>query len=189
VRADPDRRVRLLHREDVRMDVVQRPVLAVVGDRLLGPELLHQLQRLVEPAGPLLVGHVEVVELLGPVAETRAEDEPALGDDVEGGDLLGQHHGVVQRRDHDVGDQARARVAVGGEPGEQRHRLQPPQFPVEEVLADRDVVEALVLGHLHDPPDVLELLGGRDGLRGVAEQDAELDHGGALSISSGGCQA
>ena len=50
VGTDPDRRVRLLHGEQVRVDVVERPVLAVEGDGLLGPEPGHQLERLVEPA-------------------------------------------------------------------------------------------------------------------------------------------
>jgi hypothetical protein len=149
----------------------------VEGDLVLRPQPGHHLEALVEPGRPGLVGHAEVVELVGLVAQAGAEDQAALGDDVQGRDLLGEDHRVVQRRDHDLGDQPDVRVDLRGEPGQQRYGLQPAQVAVQEVLADRDVREVVALGGRDDPPDVVELLCGRDGARHVAEQQTDLDHG------------
>ncbi|WP_275693169.1 hypothetical protein [Nocardioides sp. TF02-7] len=161
----------------MRPHVLELPVPAVVGDRVLGPQLLQQLQRLVEPARALLERHVEVVELLPPVAEPGAEHQTALGHHVEGRDLLGEQHRVVERRDHDVGDEADVRLHLGREPRHQRHRLQPAEVAVQEVLADREVVEPGRLAGLDHREQVAELLRRRDGGHGdVAQQESDADH-------------
>src|SRR4026207_1311424 len=76
----------------------------------------------------------------------------------------------------DLGDQRDVRVALGGEPGEERYRLEPAQVAVEEVLPDRDVGEPVSLRRLDDPQHVAELVAGRDRPRDVAEQQSDLHH-------------
>src|SRR5450759_306719 len=52
--ADPDRRVRLLDRLRVRNGVIEVVVTAVEVGTLLGPQRLDDLQRLAEPAHPVI---------------------------------------------------------------------------------------------------------------------------------------
>ena len=153
----------------MRTDPFEAPEAAVEGDLILGPQLFQQHQRLVHAGRALAVRDPEVVELLRPVAQAGAEDEPSFGHDVERGDLLRQQHRVVQRRDHDLGDQPHPRANLGRQAREQRHRLQPAQVAVQEVLPDGDVGEAVALGGLRHADDVLELLGGRHRARYVAQ--------------------
>src|SRR6202522_476532 len=64
VTTDPDGRVRLLHGPDVRPDVVELPEAPVVADVVLGPELLHDLERFVRPRTAFGERHLEILELL-----------------------------------------------------------------------------------------------------------------------------
>jgi hypothetical protein len=70
-----------LERED---RLPESEVAPFVSDLVLGPEPARQRQHLEEARDALLHRHAEAVELLGPVAETAAEDEAAFGDHVEG---------------------------------------------------------------------------------------------------------
>jgi len=65
---------------------------------------------------------------------------------------------VIQRRDHDLGDEPDVRPDLGREPGEQRHGLQPAQVAVQEMLPDGDVGEIVGLRRLDDAQHVTELL-------------------------------
>src|SRR5690606_25721137 len=49
VATDPDRWVRFLHRPDVRLGSLQLPEAALEGHLILGPQALHEDQRLVQP--------------------------------------------------------------------------------------------------------------------------------------------
>lgn len=175
--ANPDRRVGRLERLDVRPHTVEVPVPPVMRDLILGPQAREEPEDLVEPRRALTDRDVEVRELLGTVAEADSQAEPPAAHDVEGGDLLSEQDGVVQRADHDVRRQAHVRPRVRGEAREQRDRLEPAQVAVEEVLADREVGAPLLLGHLDDAEHVPVLLVGRKRARHVTEQDPDRDHG------------
>ena len=129
-----------------------------MGDLVFGPEPFDDLERLVESFAALGVWHTEVVELFAPVSEPDAEHEPTLGDDVESGDLLREHHRVVQRADHDLRGQLHVRLDVSGKSRQEWNGLQPAQVSIEEVLADGNIGHALLLRSIDDSQDVLELL-------------------------------
>jgi len=65
---------------------------------------------------------------------------------------------VVEGGDHDLGAQAHVVVHLSGEAGQNGHGLEPSQVPVQEVLADADVADAVLLGRVHDPEHVRKLL-------------------------------
>ena len=143
----------------MRPDVAQLPEASLVGDLVLRPEQRQQLEHLVQSRGTLLVRDAERLELLGAVAEADAEDVPALGHHVEGGDLLREQHRVVERSDHDVRDESHVRLDVGSQSRQQGDRLQPAQVAVQEVLAEAEVGAAGLLRGLDEPADVGELRG------------------------------
>ena len=74
-RPDPDRRVRLLPRLNVRPHVGHRPESARERHRWLGPQLLDQRQRLVEHGEARGEVDPERVELVPPVAGARPDNE------------------------------------------------------------------------------------------------------------------
>ena len=88
----------LLDRLRIAVGPVEVQVVAVEGDRLLGPQPPDHLERLVEdgqahPVGRVLVA-VGVVLLVEP-AGTEPEDEPSARVHVDAGGLLGQQTGVA----------------------------------------------------------------------------------------------
>ena len=88
-------------------------------DPVLGPEPADDLDALDEPAHPLGHRHPEERELLGPVAEAHAEEEPPAGDHVEEGADLGHLDRVVERQEDQVRPHPEP-VGLGGEPLEER---------------------------------------------------------------------
>ena len=71
-------------------------VVAVEGDRLLGPQPADHLEGLVEDGQPVRVGRVLVpvgVVLLVEPARPQPEDQPSARVDVDAGRLLGQQAG------------------------------------------------------------------------------------------------
>ena len=77
--------------------------LAVGRGRALGPERPQRGDVVVEALAPLGEGDAEGVELLLEPPDADAELDPAAGEPVEGGDLLGDHDRVALREDQDAG--------------------------------------------------------------------------------------
>ena len=93
---------------------------AVEPGVLSGPEFLHAPQVLVRSPAPVLESdrQAQSFELLPHPADPAAHDEPALGEDVQGGQHLGRQDRVavgqdqtdVRMRTRDVWPQRKARV-------------------------------------------------------------------------------
>ncbi len=98
---------------------------SLVAHAILGPHQLQDLDGLVQPGAALAERHAEHLVLGGDVAKSEADGEAAVGDDVQGGQFLGQHDRVVERCDHDLRHEPDVRVELACQPGQHRHRLQP----------------------------------------------------------------
>ena len=101
--ADPHRRMGLLHGRRLDDDLVELPALGLVGPAVgLGEGPFDDGDRFLEDI--LGIGHVdaEAGKLVGAVAAADAEIVAALGDLIEGADLLSEHD-RVEPRHHDDG--------------------------------------------------------------------------------------
>jgi hypothetical protein len=101
-------------------------------------------ERLVEPAPTLLERHPEdvVVALRG--AGPHGRDEPTLGEDVDGGERLGQRHRTAQDGErHGRGKRQRAGAL---DHARERGRAVEPGRLKEEVVVGRDRGEAALPG-------------------------------------------
>ena len=98
------------------VQVFQMVVLAVEGEGFSGPALADDFHAFLEPANPLADRNLEGAEVGILVPEAHAEDDPSLGDQVEGYHVLGQVHGIVQGKQNDRG----ADVQGGGAGGDRR---------------------------------------------------------------------
>src|SRR5882724_12898604 len=72
---------------------------AGVGEGLLGPGLEEDVAGLVEALPVLLLRHVIAGELRRAIAAPYPDVEPAPGDDVDEGELLGQPQRMVEGQD------------------------------------------------------------------------------------------
>ena len=95
---------------------------AVVGGHRVGPGVAHQGDVLVEAGEAALHGHVHRVELLGHPPGAHPQDHATAGDGVDGGQLLGQHHGMAVGGDEHPGAEADGRGAPGHR-AHDRHRV------------------------------------------------------------------
>ena len=131
---------------------------AGVVDPLAGEEPPDDGERLDEPAGPVVVGEAECLELVAVPSGPDAEHEPAIGDLIERCGLLRQHGRVVERgRGHQGSD--RHALRHRGDSGEDRPRLPrtrdaPIGISIQQMVADPHRVEPDCLG---GRGDVLEL--------------------------------
>src|SRR5579859_650461 len=160
-RADPDRRVRLLHRLRVRDRVLHTVVAAVEVRALLRPEGLDDAQRLAEPADAMVQAFepVHLVLDLGP-GRADAELQATARQVIDGDRLLGQQGGVSIRV---AGDQAADADALGrfGHRGLERPALV--DRPVGAALPDGgemvevpNMVEARLVRYAPDGPQGLD---------------------------------
>ena len=115
------------------------------GDAVLGPEPLDGLEVLDEARYPLRLAGAEGLELDLAVAETAAEDQVAAGDQVDGGVLLGDVEGLVQREQDDSGGQSQARH-LGRDAGQERQLLDLLEGRGAVVAALGDLPEAELFG-------------------------------------------
>ena len=113
---------------------------------LLGPQPLDDLHTLHETVESLLFGEVEGIQLLLPVTETEREEGTALVHDVDGGQLLGDDHRVVEAEQRGGGAYA-GLLDLGAEPSQERDLMQPLEAGDVVVLAHGDGLEAGVVGH------------------------------------------
>ena len=165
--ADPERRMRLLQGLGIEHRVREAHVLAVIGDGpVLGPQRDEGFQALVGDLAALLERGAQQLELLPHPARAGADDEPAVGEHVDGGEHLGRQHRRPMRHHHhrrqqpqllgaageegDGGELVEAMAVLGGPERARRRigiaRLQIPRH--DQVVADREEVEARALGRL-----------------------------------------
>jgi hypothetical protein len=94
--------MRLLHRRRLERDAGKARVAALEGDVLFRPELANQFEGLVRARAALFDRHATGLELLRKLAaNSDAHVVAPIGGDVEHCGLLGQHHRVIQRQQHD----------------------------------------------------------------------------------------
>ncbi len=119
----PDGRTRLLHRADVHVHVVEPAIFAFEADGVLGPQPLHELDAFFEARDALALGYTESIELYVTVAEPDAEDEVALGEDVQCCHGLRDVHRVMQVREQDA-ESGRHFAGLGHQACQKRHELE-----------------------------------------------------------------
>ena len=99
VAAEPDRRMRPLHRLGLDRQVVDVAEPAVKRHpRFVGPGRLHQFQALGETADEGGLVHAERRELAEAAAWRDADVQPAVAEPVDGGHSRGQLKRIMQRR-------------------------------------------------------------------------------------------
>lgn len=111
--ADPDRRAGLLARLRSNRDIVQPEVVAVEVDRRLSPEPFDNLDPLNESSRRVLPFHTEGVVLRLSIAETDAETELPLGQDVECRSEFGDANRIVIRQQDERGREAHVADVLG----------------------------------------------------------------------------
>ena len=108
-------------------------VLAVEGDGVLGPEAFHQADGLVGATPPSFLLDARGPEVLGGRrADAHGGEESAPGEEVQGGEFLGEDYWVPDGEDDDAGAEQHVPHA-GGHEGHEGDGLQ-------EVVAAGDAV-------------------------------------------------
>ena len=153
VPADPDARVRLLHRLGFEPHVAELHELALVAGCVLGPEDLHHFEVLVGDPASLLERHTEGTELVLGVADPDGEHHTATRQHVERGHGFRERDGLVVR-EHDHG---RVHREARGRTRDERHRSERVR-PVRAHHRGQVVRHDDVLGHLDRV--VAEVVGG-----------------------------
>jgi hypothetical protein len=118
-----DHRQRALDRARVGVDALEVDVLAVERGRLVLPEAAHGGQVLVRACPAALHRDADRGHLGLEVGDPDAEDQPPAGEDVEAGDLLGQHQRVALRQDDHAGAEQDA-LGVRGDVRERHERVE-----------------------------------------------------------------
>ena len=152
--ADPQRRVRLLHRLGGDGDIVELEVPSPVAHPRRRPGGDQQLDDLVGARAPLRLRHAHHLELLEPVSRGDSQVEAPAAEGVDHGHVLGEAQRVVQRRQQYRRAEAHPPRAHGHRA---EHRHQPGQVALvgEVVLGQPRRAEAEGVG----PGDLLERLG------------------------------
>ena len=178
--ADEDRRVRLLHRPRAPGKAVGVHVGAVDSDVLATPVGTHQLDDLGQPGDAhagRIHGDAEPFVLGRDPTRPETDLEPAVGEQVDRGHLLGQHDRLVKV---DVEDAA-ADTQPGGDRGGGRHRRDRGDVDrsVARGLGDRARAEVVVGREQRAVAEVFGVAGdlgpllagrGLEGLDGEAER-------------------
>ena len=116
--SDPDGRVGFLDGLGLHLEAFQVVVLAVEDGFLFGAEELEDLDVFVGDGAAVGEIATSQFELLAEPADAGADDEAALGEDVEGGEHLGIDDGVAVGEDLD-GDAKADALGDAGEEGEE----------------------------------------------------------------------
>src|SRR5512147_630595 len=124
--AEEDRRMRLLYGLRSEPASVEVGELAVILEEVVGPDALHDLDRLAYVAVPLGedVRGARGREFLGHPPGPHAHVDPAVGEVVHGGDLRSEDAGRAEWRVDDAHANPHLR-RLRGEPWDQRHALEP----------------------------------------------------------------
>ena len=178
--------MRLLHRLGQQLDLLgDGPVLALVGDLLLRPGLQDDVEALGQHLAALVHRHAEADELVRLVGAPHAEVEPAVGEDVDEGEVGRGAQGMVEGdRAHRHADADLLRALGDG----RRVDLRGGDEAVggEQVLGDPHLVVAELLGQLEEAQIVVEALDHLCQVRELAQAEyAELRLGHGASSRSG----
>ena len=84
-------------------DAVEVVPVAVEGDELLRPQLAHDRDLFLDSPAAVREVLIEGLVLHPVAADTDAEPQPAAGQQVEFGGLLGEQHGLALCADDDRG--------------------------------------------------------------------------------------
>ena len=165
--ANPDRRMRPLHRfgiERHRLDLVE---LALESDPFLSPQPADQLDALGQTRRALGTRELESGELLGPVALSDTEVEAPVREDIDAGGIFGDAHGIMEWQQQDEGADANFAGARGDRCGGRQHgrvvsvidemMLGQPYVVVAEVVEHRDLVEHRRVQFGKGPPPLFRI--------------------------------
>ena len=108
VAADPDRRVRLLHRLGREADLAHVVELALEARIVLGPERLEDREHLVGLPAARVERRAQQLQLFLPPAHAHADDQAPLGQRVDRGEHLGHDDRMAMAEHEHGGAQARA---------------------------------------------------------------------------------
>ena len=180
----PDGRSGLLHGQGEHGGLGNLEVLAVIAERLAAEAQHDDVDGLL-PARPAL-GQVlaQALELVALIAPAQAHVEAPAGEQVDGGDLLGDDQRVMQRDDDHRGADADAARLVRQVQGIGHG---PRQIAVarEVVLGQPHIVEAQILGGLGDLHAALVDDLGRLGRGRLQEEERAEFHGLSPSMIRG----
>ena len=101
--AEQDRRSTRLDRLRIAPHGAEVDKLAVIFGDFLGPDFLHRLDALAQNLPALFEIGAVIFHLLGVPATADAEDDAAVGDDVERRDLFRQHDRIALDDEADTG--------------------------------------------------------------------------------------
>ena len=87
------------------------------------PKTAHGLDIVVGPPPASAEGHTDGLVLTRHIAHTDTDEEPALGQHVDRGELLRQNHRIAQREDHDARPELHPRRPRRGV-GQHGHRVE-----------------------------------------------------------------
>ena len=139
--ADPDRRVRLLHRTRPLADVRPLPTRSVVRRPLVVQRADDRVERLVGDRAPLRERHAERVELAFDVAGADAEDQAPVRERVDASRTPWPSPSGCRYAATYTLVISRVRVRVRGEVAERRDRVEPlRRHHLRRLARDRDVV-------------------------------------------------
>ena len=159
----------------LQVDVVEAIVVARKARRRVAPEHAPGLQVLVEQTAAFAERHAERAVLVSVPAHGWLDHQPALGQQVERGELMGEQQRMAQRRDDRRADHPDARRRRG-DGAHQHHAVRPRRGrvlvagrrvllgvahpalgararPQHDVLGEHHSVDPGVLGLLRDPHD------------------------------------
>ena len=152
---------------------------------IVGPRRLQEVERLLHPRDAVLTGDAVRLELLGHVAGSDPEDDPAAGEVVEDGHVLGQFERGVERDEESTRAEPHP---LGARRGcrEREQRARAPAVRLHVVRGDEDGLVAEFLGARqaveHVPVGPVERdAGAGDDLEG--EEQAELHAGSSIRKS------
>src|SRR6516225_2494767 len=142
----PKRRMRLLRGRRFDKDLVELPIFAAMGERLLRDKGLgDDLEPLLEARVGLLQGYAEAGEFVVAVALADAEIESAAGQEIERRRLLGQQNRIMPGQYQHRRTEAQMPCA-GAEPGQQVEARRDLAKAGEVVLDEKGTVETEHLG-------------------------------------------
>jgi hypothetical protein len=147
--AEPDGRVRLLHRLGFHGYAVEVPEAPREGHRRLGPELLHDLDGLDEARHPIFRRDAVRGVEREIAAEPDARDQAAVAQVIERGQGLREVDGAAKGREQDGRAELHVLAQRGGV-GEQLDRLEA-RGGADDLLLHPHAVEPERLGAPEDP--------------------------------------
>jgi hypothetical protein len=93
--ADPQRRMRLLHRLGGQAHILNAIKLTLKTGLVLEPERFEHLQHFIRPVAAFLKRDAEGSKFFAPPPHADPADEATIGEGINGGEHLGHHHWIA----------------------------------------------------------------------------------------------